>query len=169
MRSFKSSNTSPWDISEQIISNTLRNLSLDELEIQDKIGDACMRYEIKIRYFTENYKSFSNQKVDTSLYFWYLCWVNTKKCISHIDKLSTIHSQPSLSEEKKMTFCNCSIVQYLSVTNKDFKIWEMLKRDFKFLHEVIIVSGERGGSVSSVSLCTYKGLFSFFFWKWLYF
>lgn len=71
-----------------------------------------MRYEIKNRYFTENYKSFSNQKVDSNLYFWYLCWVNTKKYISHVDKLSTIHSQPSLGDEKTndiLQAFNCSV------------------------------------------------------------
>lgn len=52
---------------------------------------------------------------------------------------------------KQTTFCKRSIVQYLSLTNKDFfKIWEMLKCDFRFLHEIIIVSGGRGGAVSSV-------------------
>lgn len=62
---------------------------------------------------------------------------------------------------KQMTFCKRSIVQYLSVTNKDFfKIWEMLKHDFRFLHEIIIVSGGRG--VSSV-LSTYTKLTFFFF------
>lgn len=73
---------------------------------------------------------------------------------------------------KQMTFCKRSIVQYLSVTNKDFfKVWEMLKHDFRFLHEIIIVSGGRGVSsvLSTYTKLTFFFLFFFLLWKRLYF